>query len=413
LRAQQESHQYWPALDGLRALAFTLVLVHHTSPPDPMIRHSLEGILIRLGSWGWTGVDLFFVLSGFLISYLLLQEQGTFGTISIKNFYARRILRIWPVYFTLLAGCAIVPLLYHAPSKLYDPYLRNILVPYALFFGNFIVGSCGTSITDMCNAIGFNWVFLVTLLVPLWSLCVEEQFYMVWPWVLKAIGAKRMIWSAAAGLICLSLAARLAVYFNAVHTHQGSELYRYNTLCHIDALMFGAVLAVAEYRYPGWAKPLVRGWRGAVVLLAVLSVWAVAVMFVPGFFARDISIVPFTTLFAAAYAALLLLALNWEPCRKFFSNAVLTSIGKVTYTMYIIHFFMIAWFGNFIPNVPDPRLNWFLHAATTFVATLCVAKVSWFVLESRMLALRKYFNRRVARSDSAAHAQPELVASSR
>jgi len=393
----RDQNRYWPALDGLRTLAFLCVFCHHVCPATPAADQSVQGVVLKFFSWGWTGVDLFFVLSGFLITYLLVQERKTFGDISVKNFYMRRVLRIWPLYFLILGTLATVPLFYGSQLHmyLYRHLIGKVIGPYALFIGNFCILNAGNTIKDLCLSLKINWMFYITLTTPLWSLCVEEQFYAFWPWILKALRRPAALWIACSALVMLSFFTRLSIFLYVFSTNQGGEHYRYNTLCHLDALMFGALLALAEQRYPGWAKPLVAGRKGLAVLSAVLVFFAATIMWAPGMMQRDISIVPLTTLIAASYAALLVLALNWKPAIAFFSNAVLVSVGRVTFAMYLLHMFVLSWIGDFIPANPNPIVSWWIGVIAAFVTTVILAKISWFLLESRMLSLRKFFNRRV------------------
>ncbi|MBA4077933.1 MAG: hypothetical protein C0508_23090, partial [Cyanobacteria bacterium PR.023] len=110
---------YWPQLDGLRSLAFLLVFLHHLGRVADAERAALGSAIApalptldAICAWGWVGVDVFFSLSGFLITHLLLAEKGRFNSISFKQFFARRALRIWPVYYlVLLFACVVVPLM--------------------------------------------------------------------------------------------------------------------------------------------------------------------------------------------------------------------------------------------------------------------------------------------------------------
>lgn len=143
--------RHFGSLDGLRALCIAAVLWHHgpvwTELADPA----------RILTRGFMGVDFFFVLSGFLITTLLLREERAYGRISLAGFYRRRILRIVPVYFLVVTGVAT----YYILLKGQHEYL-SILPYYYLFLSNFLVGDIPT-------------------LAPTWSLSVEEQYYMIWP----------------------------------------------------------------------------------------------------------------------------------------------------------------------------------------------------------------------------------------
>src|SRR5277367_4249470 len=132
--AARETH--FPQLDGLRCVAFVAVLFHHSG-----VYPQVSKWLAKACDWGWAGVELFFALSGFLITYLLLKEKERFHSIAIGNFYMRRVLRIWPLYFLLLTGLALWPLtLQHWDQMpMYWTYIRKIIVPFFLFSGNYSI----------------------------------------------------------------------------------------------------------------------------------------------------------------------------------------------------------------------------------------------------------------------------------
>lgn len=173
------THAQMPGLNGMRALAVMAVVWHHSHPGYGWLPASRNGFL---------GVDTFFVLSGFLITALLLQEKHARGGISLKNFYIRRTLRIFPLYYALLALLA----LYFAVSTESSQKVA--------FFAEFPYHLSYTS----------NWVQLESLMSISWSLSTEEQFYLVWPPLLALLG----IWSLVPLLAFLAL--NLAINFGAL-----------------------------------------------------------------------------------------------------------------------------------------------------------------------------------------------------
>src|ERR1700733_3316258 len=229
--------QYLPFLDGMRAMAILWVMGFHTSGP----------ICVFLAeNGGWSGVDIFFVISGFLITGTLLREQNKTGSISFKNFYIRRMLRLLPVYYLLLSV-----ILFFNPTQCKD-----------------IVAAVGIALVYMSNYdIALGWGHIIgSGLEVTWSLAVEEQFYSVWPSVIKF--CRKHLWQAAAGSIVLC-----EVWKAYLILHQANCMRMTGGFdTRIDMLMFGALAALAINYEPAkqWlTKLLSKNWLAPVLLLTI------------------------------------------------------------------------------------------------------------------------------------------------
>ena len=150
-----------PALDGLRAFAILLVIVRHASLEQGA---ASRGFLGALGNAGWMGVDLFFVLSGFLITRILIQSKGS--TYYFRNFYLRRSFRIFPLYYAVLVGLFVV-----APIASHSPAVQE-LARHQIWYWTYTVNFLAANTNG--EACGLHTVHF-------WSLSVEEQFYLIWP----------------------------------------------------------------------------------------------------------------------------------------------------------------------------------------------------------------------------------------
>ncbi|HWB94882.1 MAG TPA: acyltransferase [Puia sp.] len=231
---------YFKNLDGIRFLAAFMVVVHHSiffkkdySPAYPWIERSIE-LMGRLG------VSLFFILSGFLISYLLLVERDTTGTISFRNFYIRRILRIWPLYLGYgLVVTVLSPYVFHWLGMSHEvtttsEKLVNLLFLF-LFAINFQLAFLGDN----------RGIFEVS-----WSVCIEEQFYLIWPPLVNFFRKKLKLLIVI--MFSTSIVVRLLIYFVFPHvTGWSREKWlgiNYEML--FDKLdLFGAGLLIAVLHY--------------------------------------------------------------------------------------------------------------------------------------------------------------------
>ncbi|MEP7220869.1 MAG: acyltransferase, partial [Bacteroidota bacterium] len=200
--ASRSGRFYHPEIDALRFLAFLAVLVHHAFPPDASTYVGF-GCSAGVAAWitavvrsGGFGVDLFLGLSAYLITELLIREHEKRGSIDIRAFYIRRALRIWPLYFAFLAIVILV-----LPHILRHEQLSPIQsVGYLTFLGNWT-----------CTLFGYP----ASVAAPLWSVSIEEQFYLMWPFLLAVIGIRR-VRGLALSLLAIATITRVVLVMQGV-----------------------------------------------------------------------------------------------------------------------------------------------------------------------------------------------------
>jgi len=363
-----------PLLDGVRGLAVLLLLSHQLVLdvlPDAGAPTS-DRLLDRLMQPGWIGVQLFFVLSGFLITGVLLDTKGRGGY--FRSFYGRRVLRIFPLYYLLLVVLSFVlPRLGHVPPLLQaNP-----------------------------RAMPLAWIYLSnwTLTVPApighcWSLAVEEQFYLVWPFVVAALSAPRLLRFCFV-LAALALAFRIGVWTLGL----SPEIAYQNTFARMDALALGAAGAIL-LRDPAavarWAPGLRRALLVAGVAVAIAAILGLArtgpVTQIAGYSLLAIS---FALLIAvgvfeqAAGGGRISAALSARPLRLF---------GKYSYAIYIIHlplhiFVSKVLLADVVAFRGEGR-HLAIQLAYAIVMTgvlLALAMLSYHLFEKHFLKLKRFF----------------------
>jgi peptidoglycan/LPS O-acetylase OafA/YrhL len=333
-----------PQLDSIRGLAVLLVLVHNTD------NGRYTGILAHNG---WMGVDLFFVLSGFLITGILLESKNGEGY--FRNFYARRCLRIWPLYYcTLFFMFVVVPIL--RPSEAHNVFDAKSMPwwSYFVYLQNFLV----PVITRATGPLGVTW-----------SLAVEEQFYLVWPLVVR-FSSEQTLRRIAAAIICLDPILRFIL------VRQGFNVYP-NTFCRLDGLMWGALLALLLRSATFPRESYVRlAWVGLLVgaplalLTAERVVWAVY---------------SFTAL---ASASLLYLAFTSKQkwLQAILANRILIYSGVISYGIYLLEKIPIDAVKS-LRLQGHPAIMLLVTAAITYL----MATFSWFLLEKPVMRWKRYF----------------------
>jgi peptidoglycan/LPS O-acetylase OafA/YrhL len=344
-----------PALDGLRGVAVLVVMAYHFS-----LGHL--GTVGPLFGSGWIGVDLFFVLSGFLITGILLAAKGS--PHFFRNFYGRRTLRIFPLYFGVLAIVFLV-LPRFVPLKSLDLTSPGGTLPFWLYYSNIAVWLYGWPAPAMGH---------------FWSLAIEEQFYLFWPLIVASLGIRRLIVFCSAAItavIVLRAAATLA--------HVSWLATTYLTPFRADPLLIGALAAVLIRCYPGDLLRILR-WvlicAGMTLLLLLIARGGLSlsdpVMRCAGYPVADI-------FFASSVVAA---ASGVGPFTNFLSARVLVTAGKYSYGMYVFHQLLKDVWDRYLPVAKFGLIG---HAVLATLATFAISYLSWQFYEVRFIRLKRFF----------------------
>lgn len=349
--------------DYLRGIAVLTVMLFHAS-------HGVQAFPMRqYVSFGWAGVDLFFVLSGFLITGILVdtREQKRYFT----NFYARRILRIWPLYFALLgvmfvAAPALLPRWSASAMESAKPAWVFVLFLQNLYIGRGLAGPLG----------------------PTWSLAIEEQFYLVWPLLIWWLPRKSIQRFTAALVICSPL-LRLGLELGHVHMS-----FYYNPLTRLDGLAAGSFLAI-------WLRDAkaVTVKRCALAVLPIALTGALLLGDKPWIFFSCISITASAIVSLSFFVTL--------------RSRLVLFTGRISYGLYLIH---AAAFGaatkpelrRYYPQ--SPLFNDVTYLVVGFILSYFLACLSWFFFESQILRAKTWFTSSPAPKHSMRH--PEIAQAS-
>jgi len=344
---------YVPELDGLRGLAVLAVVLYHCH--TRLVGTWIYGPLL----WGWAGVNLFFALSGFLITSILIEAQNK--PHYFRNFYARRALRIWPVYFLLLIVCYTVPEWFLGDTLTHQAHWKT-LVAYALFIQNL-------RHTQLPGTLG-----------PTWSLAIEEQYYVVWAPIVRFCRG-RLNWLLPVILVIMVAASPV---FRLSHAHW---LNTTHTLIHLDGIAMGSLLALGLYSL----RIARRTWLWIGLAAAVLGFVAAGTIFGGTSF--------LDTGLSLGFAGVVLLAVAGtgvrNPVAWLLRRGPLAYYGKISYGLYMTHILVFVYFGSFDARLDDGHhLGIFGNLAIValrLIASTIVATVLWYGFESQILKLKRFF----------------------
>jgi peptidoglycan/LPS O-acetylase OafA/YrhL len=352
-----------PQLDALRAFAALSVLFGH------FVWHPPRWLAIV--PWAWCGVQLFFVLSGFLITGILLDgrkqvEAGTSRFWMLRQFYIRRFLRIFPLYYALVVAGRIA----HVPGFTED------LGWNLAYLTNFYIVLKGAWVSSASH---------------LWTLSVEEQFYLVWPWIILFLPKRRLLPT------FVSVVIFAIVYRIVTAGWFGLNLMPFASL---DCFGMGALLAVAQRREKEGSARLRRTicaiglWLGAPLLILGLA-WHFPPQSLPGRLGVMNLALPllFTPLISSA-------ADGFTGVLGFFlTRRSILYIGRISYGIYIYHL-PVQWVIGFKASKWLNGLPWFIpHSLLLLVATIALAALSWHLFERPINQLKRLFPYRATRPD--------------
>ena len=354
-----------PALDGLRAIAALMVMwFHFFHNPANIPDNAIGGMIAKVNNFGQTGVDLFFVLSGFLITRILLSDKTK--PYYFRNFYIKRSLRIFPLYYFFLFFVIFInPLLLGASIPEFSEYwwwlayLQNIP---STFDAEWLYGD------NYCKSTFGHY----------WSLAVEEHFYLVWP-LLVFLLQRRGLMIASVSMVCLSFVLRYFLESN------GWESF-YFTLTRLDALSMGTILALVEPDLRSRAVTARKVLPWAMLAWSLPLVIAFALFSGCSVFFVQLVKFPLIAGFYFLLIAYIIISPENSLTTKAFSNRFGLYIGGISYGLYVYHGTCFRWFARIFPDTPT-------HIALpcSFLFAIIVAHLSFKLLEAPIMRLKKRF----------------------
>ncbi|MCE2711642.1 MAG: acyltransferase [Cryomorphaceae bacterium] len=350
--------KYIPALDGLRGYAVLLVLLQHWLGNDHFLNFFNNGLI---------GVSLFYVLSGFLITGILLKNKGASLDVKtqLKNFWARRMLRIFPIYYLLLLILVLIGF----------QDIRQQLLYFASYTQNILFYSSNQN---------FGY------LIHFWSLAIEEQFYLIWPILILLIRLDRIF-----VLILLTITAGI---FFRLSAHMGIlniavNPINYHLMGSIDLFGYGAFLAFISSHSQHTIKKV---WIFMGSMLAVIL--SVKLL---------INHLDYLSLIGVLAVGLIFLVIHFQHLliKRIFCNAPIIRLGKISYGVYLIHYFMYP-FNHWLHELCiSNQLKWpffdvilipefsniYLRFVYFLFLTLFFSVLSWYIIEKPFLNLKSRF----------------------
>lgn len=356
---------YFPGLNGIRAIAALIVIFYHVNATMWFYGSTPVHYFEKRDEMSRHAVVLFFVLSGYLITYLLIKEKERFGTIAIRKFYVRRILRIWPLFYAaLILAVLVIPFNKFGQSVSYN--LKSIGL-YALFIPNFALMS------------GFK----LPTIAPLWSIGVEEQFYAAWPVCLKHI-RNIFLFLIVFLFTCIAIKVALLITGNVWSTFSiNFNFFSYDTL---------AIGGIAAWLYAN-NHPALKILYHPVLQIASWLFFAVSCVLGP----FDIHYIINKEIYSLAFAIIILNVSTNPAALLKLRGKILDFLGRISYGMYVLHPFIIILTAiplkYIVPAIRNKPLQLLFINAVVVPLTVVVAWLSFRFFESKFLKRKEQFSK--------------------
>jgi peptidoglycan/LPS O-acetylase OafA/YrhL len=366
----QQLPHHLPNLNGIRFLAALTVVLSHVEVYRAMT--GLPHLTAIMGVFAGFGVDIFFALSGFLITNLLLIEQQKNQRIHIGHFYMRRVLRIWPLYFFILSLGSLLELFLHNSSQLLSPFNTEAFLYYLFFLPQ--IGK-GFFIGSLC-------------VVILWSIGVEELFYLVYPWIFRRIGKRPITWlSVLISVLLLSKIIIIYLLFKFAPSSWSESAIKTITMTRFENLLVGAALAFSAIRW----RPKFES-NGYVMLPATMLL---CLLFILGaqnvnfYISESIGPILQKVLNPFLASALMGVIICFLVLNKRYAGMLekpsLDYLGKISFGLYVYHCLALTLL-SMLPDAWIPT-SWASIFTTTLVLTIGMASLSYRYMEKPFLRL--------------------------
>jgi peptidoglycan/LPS O-acetylase OafA/YrhL len=367
--------KYFTEFDSLRFFAAQLTCFYHTILLKRQVGINALPDLFQ-SSWGTNAVTFFFVLSGFIITLLLVREKRETGNVDIRKFYLRRIFRIWPLYYLIIiVGLVVFPIVFSIKQQgsLFAGYDTLNTVDYLGYF-SFLANLGKTGVLSNVLIISFTW-----------SVSVEEQFYIFWPWVLKKL--KKPIY----GIASVALAFFLVRYV-PYYILKSKDLHNYLMYFRFDCMAIGGIAAILFTSKIDWIdRYLTQRWA-----LKSLAGVCIVLTLMPSFLSENYLVEIYSVFYG-----LLLLALGMQAHRvQWLNHPWLRHLGKISYGIYMYNgfacFFALKIAFRLGGNSWEPLAHRysFVNIAYYLLATILtigLAHLSYTYFETPFLKLKDRF----------------------
>ena len=361
---KQEKKVYFSGLNAVRFFAATAVIFHHIEQNKFWFGIPNYWDTPFIDALGHKAVSLFFVLSGFLITYLLMDEVRKTNTVSVKKFYLRRILRIWPLYYLLIViGFFVLPYVLDYdlfPQQIQKNFSLKWFVVYLLLFPN-LVRVWGRTMVGLNQS---------------WSIGVEEQFYIIWPLLIKKF--KNSILKFLISFIIIKMFLQVLLYF------VDDNLYKLFSLLQIEQMAVGAIGAyILFHNQQKLLQIIYHSFTQVIMFVALLMIMFSGVHFIG------------VTILEAIVFTLFVMNVSVNEKFKFkIENKLFTRLGNISYGIYMYHTMVIALLMNFLSQTELKNnlvlFNILIYFGSVFI-TLLISDLSYRYFETGFLKLKSKF----------------------